>query len=332
VRANQNPKSKIQNPPFGLWSFGFRYSGFIRHSSFVIRVFLSRIFYLPCSIASLGRLLSIGYRLFHKPSFAGAPTASLPFLSSILCLLSSFAAITTALAQKTEPPRPAPLDPVQAEKEARVLVHDILSQVPEKNSTNTGVLKIRDADGKRREIPIRFEVFSTRTNWVSVYQTSATTNGPGQKLIVIHNGTAPSQFKFSEGASNHASPTSPNDLMVPFAGSDFWLGDLGLEFFHWPRQRLTKKELRRGQSCDVLESTNPQPARGAYSRVVCWIDIDPPHGIIHADAFDPKGELLKQFDPKKLEKVHGQYQLESMEIRNHKTGSRTLIEFLDLDK
>ena len=280
--AIQNPKSKIQNPPLG--SFGFRYSGFFRHSSLVIRTFL--------------------------------------LLSSIL----------TATAQpKSEPPRPPPLDPVQAEKEARILVHDILSQVPDKNSTNTGVLKIRDAQGNRREIPIRFEVFSTPTNWVSIYQTTATINGPGQKLIVIHNGTQPNQYHLANDI-NPILPINPTNLMVPFANSDFWLGDLGLEFFHWPKQRLLKKELRRGQSCDVLESTNPQPGSNTYSRVVCWIDIDPPHGIIHADAFDSKGELLKQFDPKKLEKVHGQYQLESMEIRNHKTGSRTLIEFLDLDK
>jgi len=108
------------------------------------------------------------------------------------------------------------------------------------------------------------------------------------------------------------------------------VGDLGLEFLHWPKQLLLKHELRRSQSCDVLESTNPNPAPGAYARVVSWIDIDS-GGIVHADAYDFKNELLKQFDPKELKKVRGQWQLEEMEIRNRQTGSRTRIE-LDLAK
>ena len=74
----------------------------------------------------------------------------------------------TGFAQpKSEPPRPPPLNPAQAEQEARILVHDILVGTPDKNSTNVGLLKIRDAEGKRREIPVRFEVFSTAANWAA---------------------------------------------------------------------------------------------------------------------------------------------------------------------
>ena len=115
--------------------------------------------------------------------------------------------------------------------------------------------------------------------------------------------------------------------MAPFAGSDFWIVDLGLEFLHWPRQRLLYTDMRHNKSCDVLESINPHPAPGSYSRVVSWITIDPPHPIVHADAYDNGNKLLKQFDPKNIEKVNGQYELQSMEIRTRKTGSRTILEF-----
>src|SRR5262249_27769397 len=98
---------------------------------------------------------------------------------------------------------------------------------------------------------------------------------------------------------------------------------------HWPTQRLLKKELRQSQSCDVLESINPEQTAG-YTRVVSWVAIES-GGIVHADAYDAKNELIKQFDPKKLEKVHGQYELQEMEIRNRRTGSRTRIDF-DLDE
>ena len=60
----------------------------------------------------------------------------------------------------------------------------------------------------------------------------------------------------------------------------------------------------------------PAPVPGGYARVVSWIIIESPHGIVHADAYDAQGELLKQFDPTTVEKVQGEYQLEEMEMRN----------------
>ena len=55
--------------------------------------------------------------------------------------------------------------------------------------------------------------------------------------------------------------------------------------------------------------------------------VERPHGIVHADAYDAKGEVLKRFDPKSLEKVEGEYKLEEMEILNRQTGSQTFIKF-----
>jgi aminopeptidase-like protein len=79
-----------------------------------------------------------------------------------------------------------------------------------------------------------------------------------------------------------------------------------------------------------LESTNPNPAPNAYSRVVCWIDNDS-LGIVEAYAYDARGRKLKNFYPKNLEKVNGQYQVESMVMENLQTGSRSVLEF-DLNK
>jgi hypothetical protein len=55
--------------------------------------------------------------------------------------------------------------------------------------------------------------------------------------------------------------------------------------------------------------------------------IEKPHGLVHADAYNAKGELMKLFDPTNLEKIQGEYQLEEMEVRNRKTGSHTWIKF-----
>ena len=87
-----------------------------------------------------------------------------------------------------------------------------------------------------------------------------------------------------------------------------------------------KKEFRRNCSCVVLESTNPNPATNGYSRVDSWIDEES-GGIVMAKAYDAQDRLLKEFYPKDVKKVRGQWQVESMEIDNVQTGSRTRLEF-----
>jgi hypothetical protein len=229
----------------------------------------------------------------------------------------------TAWAQKTEP-APA-LDPVQAQQEARALVAEMLSQKPA--STNTGWLKIRKENNEQRQIPMRFEIWSTTNSCTSVYE-AKDPGPPGHetRLTVIRTDSQPTKYLLSEN-NRPAQTLTGNETMVPFAGSDFYIADLGLEFLQWPQQRLIKKEMRRSQFCDVLESAHPRPPSEGYSRVVCWVEQDSPHGIVHADAYDPRGKLFKRFDPTKIEKVQGQYQLQEMEIRNLKAKSKTRIEF-----
>jgi Outer membrane lipoprotein-sorting protein len=246
-------------------------------------------------------------------------------ISRLLPLLG--AALLVGFAER--PPAPAPLSPEAAAKQGRELVEKLLSQQPAENLTNSGVLRIRGERGKRTECPVKFEIVAAPTSWSSVYEAAAGTNGSGGvKLTVIHHDGGPNEYLLRENGRRNI--LSGNDTMIPFAGSDFWVGDLGLEFFHWPDQRLLKKEIRRSQSCDVLESINPHPAPGAYQRVVSWIDIDS-GAIIYAEAYDAQDKLLKEFIPKKVKKVEGQWQLEEMDISNAQTGSRTRIEF-DLDR
>ena len=116
--------------------------------------------------------------------------------------------------------------------------------------------------------------------------------------------------------------------MAPFAGSDFWIADLGLEFLHWPKQRLLERNvIKHHKACRVLESINPSPVPGGYARVVSWIMIESPHGISMRTLTMPERNVLKHFDPKNLEKIEGEYQLEEIEIRNVKTDSQTVIKF-----
>ncbi len=210
----------------------------------------------------------------------------------------------------------------------------MLASKPDQNTTNTGSVRIRDAADHERVIPVRFEITVTPTNWVNVYEALPSAGGRGgTKLTIIHSGEQPNRYELLDaaatGSTNTAARTLTTDqLMAPFAGSDFWIADLGLEFLHWPKQRLLERNvIKHHKACRVLESINPSPIPGGYARVVSWIMIERPHGITHADAYDAQRNVLKHFDPKNLEKIEGEYQLEEIEIRNVKTDSQTVIKF-----
>ena len=255
-----------------------------------------------------------------------------------------FLAGTLLLAGAADAPRqPPPLPPAEAARQGKALVTDLLSRTPTQNGAVSGILKIRKAQGLWTGVPIRFDTLASTTNWKSIYTTAGTNRLTC--LLVIHETNGPNAYYYRTNIS-YPSPSAmevastrpflkqgavaAEAVMVPFAGSDFWLADLGLEFFHWPEQRLLKSEMRRSRSCRVLQSVNPNPAPGAYSYVNSWIDIES-GGIVFAEAYDFKGKLLKEFSPKDFEKVQGQWQLKEMQINNRQTGSSTRIEF-DLDQ
>jgi hypothetical protein len=233
-------------------------------------------------------------------------------------------------------------DFVEAVIQGRQLAQQLCEAQPVENFANTGVLHIRNAKGQTTNVSVKFETTITQTNWSNIFDTSNGGNKSGKvfKLIVNHEGISNQYFvsfplvsaDVSWGRLNCSTQimTIPRredgEIMIPFAGSDFWIADLGLEFFHWPEQKILKHEMRRGRPCKVLESINPNPSANGYSRVVSWIDNET-LGIVQAEAYDANGKLLKEFYPKTFKKVNGQWELQEMEIRNDQTGSRTRLEF-----
>jgi hypothetical protein len=222
-----------------------------------------------------------------------------------------------------------------AELQGRALAQKILAQRPANNSTNTGTLDIQGENGPRKKLPVTCETIAGETNWQTRYEAKVGQPPNVTKLTVTHSGAEINRYAFFNYDEYFIFDNGKKDGMEtygdwPFAGSDFWLCDLGLEFFHWPEQKVLKKEFHRQCACTVLESTNPNPSTNSYSRVVCWIDQDS-LGIVEAYAYDAKGNKIKNFYPKNFEKVNGQYQLESMVMENLQTGSKSVMEF-DLDK
>lgn len=211
-------------------------------------------------------------------------------------------------------------DPVTAEREGRELAEKLRNARPAQNFTNSGTLFIRASRKQRSTLHFTSRVIVTETNWTSFYEATDGTNLLS-RFSVEHRPDSSSVYR-----QNETNVLTANQTAQPFAGSDFWLSDLGLEFLHWPVQLLTRREMKRSNACSVLESRNPSPTPGGYSRIVSWVDNDT-GGILLAKAYDGKGRLLKEFWPEDFEKVDGEYQLKKMVMENAETGSNTSLTF-----
>jgi len=245
----------------------------------------------------------------------------------LIFLLAAFAARAAA------PSEPAAAGSAPVDRDAVALVHQLLSQWPAKNLFLEGVFKIRHSNGRRTDVPVKYSLRLAENDWQSVYQTAPSQGLGRELLIVVHQADQPNRYLFTQVSADGARTNSMNltgaEAALSFAGSDFWLTDLGMEFLHWPQQRLVrdaKITMRLGRPCKVLESTNPALAEGTYRRVVSWIDSELGH-LIYAEAYDLQNKRYKVFSLKGFKKVNGRWQVKDMELRNDKADSRTRLEF-----
>jgi hypothetical protein len=202
---------------------------------------------------------------------------------------------------------------------------------PESDSSWRGTLRIRRRGALTTLLPISSRVTVSETNWTVRYATQGDATHPAERLIVVHATNAPNQYFHARAVTPGADPGKPapleaRDADIPFAGSDFLLSDLGLEFLHWPEQNRLKGELRRDRACHVLESKRPAATGEGYVRVVSWVDRET-GGIIQAEAYNAESRQVKDFELGSFKKVNGSWQLQDMEMIHRIAGSRSKIEF-----
>ena len=216
--------------------------------------------------------------------------------------------------------------------EGQALAAELRSEKPTENLEIKGVLKIRNANGKRVQVPFRYRIVVGETSWQGIYETQGGAGLSGEKLVVVHTDDKFNRYLVSKALDNDsAGPVSlsGDKAMASFANSDFWLADLGLEFLHWPQQRIVEEakiKMRKGRPCKVLESINPHQDAAGYTRVRSWIDTKTGKPIL-AEAYGPNNKLLKEFEVGNVTKVNGQWELKNMEMRNAQTDSQTVLEF-----
>jgi len=218
--------------------------------------------------------------------------------------------------------------------EGRKLATDLRNQVPDQNLEVNGILIFRDGNGRRTRTPFNYKVLVNGETSKIIYETRPAAGAPVEKLEVVRAPNQPNRY--SRTVTSAPSPgtektesVSGDQAMIPYAGSDFWLADLGLEFLHWPQHRIVEEariKMRKGRPCKVLESVNPAPDARGYTRVRSWIDTKT-GGVILAEAYGPDNKLVKEFEIGGLIKVNGQWELKNMEMRNAESDTQTVLEF-----
>jgi hypothetical protein len=236
------------------------------------------------------------------------------FVLVFLLAVSAFAQGTKSL------PSAAPDEKI----DAAALIKEVLANAPKSHRQMMGLLKIRAEDGSHREVPLKWMVRLVGEEWHDIYQTPDKGSIPQQVLIVMHRQDATNRYEYQ--IEEKAVPNIATNLFSPFATSDFWLADLGLEFLHWPNPKHVKTEMRKHRPCYVIETVNPHPENGGYARVLSWIDTEY-GGLIRAEGYTADKKLLKEFQLAGFTKVDGRWQVKAMTIRNDQTDTNTRLEF-----
>lgn len=242
-----------------------------------------------------------------------------------LCLLTLLAA-TPLLSAAEFLPAAQQLNLPDPDREGQELAAKLRDAMPEGDSRFTGVFQIVTKDDDVRLVPLASEIKVHATNWVVTYRATPTNGAASENLTITHTPGRPTTYSYTVGEK----AVTPVPLGTAFAGTDFSVVDLGLEFFHWPKQRRLKHEMRNSRNCHVLESTLPNVADSPYARVLSWVDIES-GGIVRAEAFDRSGKTVKEFKVGKFRKVDGRWHLESLRIGTRVTGQETELKF-DLEK
>ena len=211
------------------------------------------------------------------------------------------------------------------------LAHELCLTAPVETSDRHGVFVITSGKNKT-EVPVDCKVILQGGNWETIYETSNTPGAGAEKLIIIHSKDGPNQYLYARALKPGAAlpepiPLSPEALGQSFGGSDFSIGELGLDFFHWPGQQRLAGERHLGEPCAVLESTNSVP--GGIVRIRSAIDEDN-LGLLNADAYDAAGNKVKEFslDSSSFKKdAQGHGELREMRIDNLKLHSHTVLKF-----
>src|SRR5436309_3916799 len=75
------------------------------------------------------------------------------------------------------------------------LAQKVRSMAPQENSKASGVLKIRDRDGKIIEVPVSCQVVAGGQTWQIIYEATGVRS---EKLTIVHSANRPNEYIYAK--------------------------------------------------------------------------------------------------------------------------------------
>jgi len=204
--------------------------------------------------------------------------------------------------------------------DGRQLARAIRELFPEKSAETPATMEVIERERKRNKTSVVIRIDKTdKAHW-------------SLTCLAKREGAVDDQWRVHHalGQSNkyehNGHPAEGDKIYSGLAGSSFTIADLGMDFLHWPSQSVLKTQRRKSRLCHVLESRNPNPAKGGYHRVVSWVD-QKTGGILLADIYTDEAKPVKRFSVKGLTKKDGRWQVDEMEMRDTVTRVRSRLHF-----
>jgi hypothetical protein len=227
------------------------------------------------------------------------------------------------------------------EPDGPTLATMLCSMEPLENSEVRGRLQVKQKKNAY-EAPMTCKVIRKTGSWESVFEAGASQKTGPEKLVIIHIPGKENQYLYARAEKPSAplpelqSISADRAATTGFAGSDYSLADLGLDFLRWPKQQRLPDATRLDRPCYVLESVNERASE--IVRVRSFIDKEYSGmlgsqgfpALLVVEGFDIHNkDVVKEFSlhGSSFKKVNGRYQLEKMEISNEKTDSQTVMRF-----
>ncbi len=198
------------------------------------------------------------------------------------------------------------------------LAMELTQQRPAVGFTNSGVFRMRNERGRRVELPVEIRTQVMESDWRVDYRT-VLEGGDIEVLRVQFSNEAPPSYERwwedPEGAVRDRTRYRAGKASVPYAGTDLWISDLGLEFLHWTDQRWVRRERSNGRLCDALDSYHSWPTtferagrvdnseeEEGYRSVRSWIDAEY-QALLRAEGYDARRILIKEFSVGSFRKI-----------------------------
>ena len=234
-------------------------------------------------------------------------------------ILFLFSAALAQAADKAKPLPPVPTDIAGQKAMGAALAESLRGMRLVNQDEIKGTLRIRKPRGKRENVPVTFRAKADGTAQVETFETARGT------LHIRKTPGKPNEYIFTAPDAKEGKKMEGAELNQLFAGSDFTLGDLGLEFLQWPNQQVIGRASRLRETCNVLLSKPAKVLPGGYSHVKCWVEIHN-RALLCVEAYRGT-KRVKLFQAKSFKKLEGEWQLRELELRNDVTDARTQIQF-----